>query len=435
MNIAQGEQAVHDPATAASPARPQASLRSIFLDEPPGGGARDGQFPIRKAAGIAALVLLLTFARRPDLVFVPQFWADDGTAFYQQAMDKGFGSFFVAHGGYYHTVIRIAALIGAVVPVRFAPHWYFAVSVAVLLFVSCVLFSPRLPIKYPTLMALCLGLVPHGGEVYLVLCNIHFYFALLLVLILISDPPESKRQYAFDTALLVLLGLTGPFSLIFFPLFAWRAVREKAPALKVRALLIGVTAAIQLTQVLGARAAADASRLNPENVLEILGRRLLAPLVMGPFVELSAPGFTLGIFAVVLLAFLALALWVSPNRKPLYFFAAALSVIASALFVSRAIPESLYNLFSQDRFFFPPLVLTMWCLVQALDSKKWAVWPSAVLLLVAGARTVGQPQYHIFAMQNLRWAESSRCIGGPTPCTVPINPLGRWFVVYEPEKR
>jgi hypothetical protein len=64
------------------------------------------------------------------------------------------------------------------------------------------LFSPRLPLRYPTLMALCLALAPHGGEVYLVLCNIHFYLCLLLVLVLVSDPPVSPRQHVFD--LLVL---------------------------------------------------------------------------------------------------------------------------------------------------------------------------------------------------------------------------------------
>lgn len=436
MNVSKAKPglAVEPPASATGLAGLRNTLRFLFLDEPPDNRSREVRYPVGKALAIAVVVFVLTLARKPYAVLVPQFWADDGTAFFQQAMDWGAGSFVVAHGGYYHTLIRLVAFSALWAPLPLAPHVYLLAAVITLLLVSFALFSPRLPLKYPTLMALCLGLVPHGGEVYFTLCNIHFYLALLLALVLVSDPPASKRQHGFDLVLLALVGLTGPFSLILFPLFVARAWRERVGALKARALVVGVAAAPQLAQVLGDRVGSAASQMNLPHVLEILGRRLLAPLLMGPLGGVDAPGLMLGTFTIAGLGFVAWALWAALRRKALYLLVAGMLVVASALYVSRGVPESLYNPYSQDRFFFVPLVLLMWCLVQALGIAGWARWLPAVLLALTAIRTIAQPSYPIFEMYNLRWAQSSRCIGGPVPCRIAINPPG-WYVDYQPQKR
>ena len=413
---------------------PRDLLRSIFLDEGLRGGSEPGPFPLTKAAGVAAFVLFLTILRKPAPVVIPQFWADDGPAFFQQALESGFGTFLIAHGGYYHTFIRLVALLGTLLPVAFVPHLYLLVAISVQLFVTGYLFSPRVPVRYPTLMALCIGLVPHGGEVYFTLANVNFFFGLLLALFLISDPPVSRRQYAADVLLIAVAGLSGSFSLIYLPLFLWRAARENARPLKVRALLIGVAAALQFTQVLGVRLGAEALRFGPADVLNILGLRLLDPLLAGPLGGSGLPSILLGICAVALLAFVTGILRIERKHKALYLLAAGMSVVASALYVARGVPETLYSVWSQDRFFFVPLVILMWCLVQSLDTKAWMRYVSAALLLIAAVRTVGQPSLTIFEMKDLHWAEASSCIGGPVPCTIPINPPG-WYVRYEPRKR
>jgi hypothetical protein len=198
--------------------------------------------------------------------------------------------------------------------------------------------------------------------------------------------------------------------------------------------------------VWAARVGAEAFRLDPVNVLEIVGRRLFAPLVLGPFVGMEVPGLPFGLAVLALLAFLLWALPGVPRRSPpvtqgasnggnkaLYLVAGAALITAAALYISRAVPESLYNLYSQDRFFYPPLVLILWSLVQALGARTGAVRaPAALLLAITAARTFGQPSYPIFVTQNMGWERASRCIGGPEPCRIAINPPG-WFVDYRPE--
>lgn len=421
-------------------------LRALLLDKPaPVGGdnspSQRRRFPVAKAAGAAFLVLVLTALRKPVPLVVPQFWADDGPAFFVQALEFGPRTFLIAHGGYYHTFIRLVALGGRLLPVALAPHWYLLVSIAVLLFVAGYLFSPRLPLRYPTLMALCLGLVPHGGEVYFTLANVNFLFGLLLALLLVSDPPASRRQQAFDLLVIAVAAFSGPFSLILFPLYVFRAARERQAGLAWRAALVGAAAITQFTQVLNGRVAGKPLRLDAADVLAILGRRLLAPLLWGPF---GAPekdtllGLALGVGAIALLAFLVWGLLPKAGRKPaqksLYLLAAGLLVVVAALDVARDAPQTLYSVWSQDRFFFVPLVILMWCLVQLVGSSGagWARYAAAALLCFSAARTIGQPCLPIFEMKDLHWAEQSRCIGGPVPCVIPINPPG-WTVRYEPD--
>jgi hypothetical protein len=70
-------------------------------------------------------VFVLTAARRPSVLLLPQFWADDGPAFFQQALEFGPRALLVPHGGYYHTAIRLVALLGSALPVSLAPVVYF----------------------------------------------------------------------------------------------------------------------------------------------------------------------------------------------------------------------------------------------------------------------------------------------------------------------
>jgi hypothetical protein len=221
-------------------------------------------------------------------------------------------------------------------------------------------------------------------------------------------------------------------------------VRERGPALAARALVVGAAGALQASQVWAARVGSNDSRLDLLNVLEIVGRRLFAPLVLGPFVGMEVPGLPFGLAALALAAFLLWALPGVPRRpavvarspdgnKAVYLVTGAVLITTAALYISRAAPETLYNLYSQDRFFYPPLVLILWSLVQTLGARTWALRvPAALLLAITAVRTLGQPSYPIFVTQNLRWEQASRCIGEQEPCRIAINPPG-WFLDYRPE--
>src|SRR3954469_13020568 len=53
----------------------------------------------------------ILFARRPDMVLNPQFWAEDGPVFFAQARIHGIAALVEPYAGYFHTVLRLVAWI------------------------------------------------------------------------------------------------------------------------------------------------------------------------------------------------------------------------------------------------------------------------------------------------------------------------------------
>jgi hypothetical protein len=185
-----------------------------------------------------AIVFLLSFAilvsRRPDVIFRPQFWAEDGQIFYTQAYDAGLlHPLFWTYGGYLHTFPRLVAGLVQFFPLIYAPLLFNLVALTLQILPVHILLSSRLsaigslPARmFLALLYLCL---PNSSEIHANVTNAHWRLALLAFLAIVSAPPRSRVSRAFDYLAVLMSSLTGPFAVMLTPaaVIVWRKSRER----------------------------------------------------------------------------------------------------------------------------------------------------------------------------------------------------------------
>ena len=85
--------------------------------------------------------------------------------------------------------------------------------------------SPSQPAR--VLFALIYLLLPDSAEVYANLTNVQWHLAFFAFIVLASTPPPGWRGAALDAAVLLLSGLSGPFSLFLAPVAVLRAWHDR----------------------------------------------------------------------------------------------------------------------------------------------------------------------------------------------------------------
>lgn len=179
-------------------------------------------------ACVAVVVL-----RRPDAVFNPQFWAEDGKIWFANAHDLGaWRSLFMAQNGYLQTVSRLVAAVATVLPMQWAPLAFNLAAIAVQVLPVMLLNSTRGRALVPSLGARVVLSVlyiaqPYTTEVHANLTNAQWHLAVSAALVCCFDRWKSGRQAAFDVGLLILSCLSGPFCILLLPCVAWLAYRRR----------------------------------------------------------------------------------------------------------------------------------------------------------------------------------------------------------------
>ncbi|MEO5959314.1 MAG: hypothetical protein ABIR80_09370, partial [Opitutaceae bacterium] len=260
--------------------------------------------PLPVTLAVCALVL---FARRPESWLNPQFWAEDAY-FYERAYAIGRDAFRLPYAGYLHLIPRIVAAMSVLLDPLWAPAFFAACSAALTLYVAARTQSGRCPIPRVAVSALAVVLVPDAFEVLHNIVNIQWVLAGGLVLLLLAADPESWSEYAHDFAAAVLLGLTGPFSIMLAPLFLWRAAVRRTRASVALAVVVTLCGAVQAWQIWRDAAVAPEAAHVASAILAVPGMRIVASLVAGYLVprDFSRPvEIALGVFMVAGLAALA----------------------------------------------------------------------------------------------------------------------------------
>ena len=103
---------------------------------------------------LAALLLL----RSPGSLLHPQFWAEDGTLFFQEAFNRGFLSTILQPAsGYLHSFPRLVAGFSLLVPMEQAPLVFNLAAFAVQLVPALYLLGPRMARLIPAFSARAAG--------------------------------------------------------------------------------------------------------------------------------------------------------------------------------------------------------------------------------------------------------------------------------------
>jgi hypothetical protein len=212
--------------------------------------AREGiSFAWQVAVSVATLIVI--FSRLPGTLLHPQFFAEDGWVWYQQAYNlQWFRTLGITQAGYLQTLPRLVAGVTLLFPMLWAPLIMNLAGAVVQVLPVTALLSRRCtpwgPLPIRTLMAVLYIVIPDAPEVHIVLTNAMWHLAVLQALLAFSAPPLSWRGRISDIILFGIGGLSGPFCILLLPaVAAYYWVRRQSWTL----VVLGIISLGVITQI------------------------------------------------------------------------------------------------------------------------------------------------------------------------------------------
>ena len=376
-----------------------------------------------RIAALAGLALLL-IARRTDAVTRPQFWAEDGM-FYVDALIRGGSSLLVPYAGYLHLGPRSTALLAAAFDPLWAPAIFTLVATGLLLAVLALLLSPRLPVTGRLWCALAVILVPDAREIFFNVANLQWVLGLGLIVLLLLPDARTPLALGGDLLLTLLSGLSGPFSLLLSPLFAFRAWQRRSRTAIALAVVALGTGAVQGWYI------AHGAGATPEETGAIVWQRL--PAVIGlHFGALTfAGGLRAAVSSVTILTlagltviagFVALLNSRAAPATRAILGAAGVLILASGFYRCRHFLSELLVPGNGERYFFIPEVLFLWLLLSAAESGK--IWRTASRAFFLFFVTASLFTLRFQPFVDYDWARYANEIRAGRACSFPVNPPG-----------
>lgn len=391
---------------------------------------------------LGTLLAALLLFRSPGSLLHPQFWAEDGTLFFQDAFNHGFlKTILQPASGYLHTFPRLVAGLSLLLPMEQAPLVFNLAAFVVQLLPALYLLSPRMACIIPSFSArlfaaLLYIAVPAAHETHVNLTNAHWHLALAGVCILVAAPAAGTATRGFETLLAVLFSLTGPFSIFFLPLVAPRllgflkgSARDRSATL---ALIIAAGAAMQAGFALSsARVGAGASQfgyLAPLELMTAVSMHSFFKTILGSngFSRISAllppAAYGLGLLGFAFLVFVAIRDRARPLLILLYL--AVLSIASWYVFPLND-PRIWLNPQSGSRYFlFASLFVLLALLHLTLSASHLR---GAGLALLGTATIVGIPADFTHPRQpDIRWADNAsvfQSLPAGSSFSIPVVPL------------
>lgn len=384
--------------------------------------------------GVALAGIALLIARKPWALTTPQLWAEDGVVHLLENEQLGLQALLTPHRGYLHTLPRIVAWLAShTLDVAHWPAFYNGAALLVTFLLLLRLASPRCDLPGKNWLVLSFALTAHTGDVFFNITNLHWITGFFLLLQTLLPRPTSWAQRLGDLTLVFLVGLTGPFVILFLPLFAWRLLRERNADTLAALLAAGACAAIQAYFVKttgGAYFAQSPEPFSLAKMLTITGSRLAVWPLFGTHVASTLSWTALRVIG---MGFIALLLVWALRPHPRRWLRAHL-VVAFVLFTTtvlyriRADTWSQPDLVNADSYFFVPRLLLAWLLIWELDARPPAVaWVARGLCVVAVMLQL--PDYVKPAAKDLQWKKTCDPIRRGAPAKIPILPEG-WHIHY-----
>ncbi len=174
-------------------------------------------------AVIFAVAFVVVCSRRPDAVLHAQFYAEDGAVFYRDAYQYGLHSLLLTYSGYFHTLLRLVALLAQLFPFSWAPLIMNLSGITFQVLPVNVFLSSRfsqvvLPLRL--LAGFTYLALPNSFEIDANLTNVQWHLALLACIVLLAQPANCRRWKAFDVAVLGLISLSSPMGILLVPVAA-----------------------------------------------------------------------------------------------------------------------------------------------------------------------------------------------------------------------
>jgi hypothetical protein len=312
---------------------------------------------VRGNAALASLLVIATigvlFWRRPDQFLAPFLWAEESTILGEYA-ERGWASIAQPVQGYHILVSRLVTTAAFQLSFARAPSFALWITVAfTCLVMLAVAFSPT-HLRWRPLCALAVLLVPTDGEVFAVALYTFWWAGILLLLALLWD-----RGWPWLRASYIVIGglstpLIGPAAI----LLAGRAVLERTRLAVGMAVLAIVLAAVQVIT-------AYFNKIGNTGGFSLdlaLAKTAIARLVGFFYVGAGVlPEFRYSRVGYVMLATLAIMIWLRRDRLDRYFLLLVLIWAATCVLVVVRVPiGDTHPMVAGPRYFFYPFLLMTW---------------------------------------------------------------------------
>lgn len=391
------------------------------------------------AIATAALALI---ARRPEQVLRAEFTNEDGQVFFIGTFFGGpFETLLRPHGGYLHFAPRLIAELERLVDTANAPLVGNVSALLVTLVVACYVGSHRLSDVIPNRgLRLAAGatiiLLPNVSETHAAAMYTNFYLGALLLAIALARTPESRVGKVIDLLLAGIASLSGPVCVLVAPLFVARAARARDRFSVMLAGTVLVAASIQFVLTWALGRFAHVGPLEIGAIARVVTMELWALSIGATWTTvldslgLPVPFVLVGTAALAVLVGLtlsALPRWLAWRLAMVGVVLVALSIPSMGLDSDG--PE---NPFLLSRYFLVPSVAMALLVVAALArvSEVGRVARMATIV-VAGLfvfAIVGD--FRLPSRPDLDWPERSACIGGESPCVVPVTIVEVWSIEW-----
>lgn len=388
--------------------------------------------------------LAIIFARRPDALLNPQFFAEDGKIWFADAYNSGWlATLFKPHAGYLQTFPRLIAGIALLVPLQLAPFLMNACGAAIQVLPAMILLSARCAgwgsLRVRALMAAVYMALPNSREIHVTVTNAQWHLALLACLLLLSAVPRRVLWRIADLTIVILCGLTGPFCFILTPLgIAFYSKRRD----RWHFVLACTTAICTLIQILALTLSQPTRFHDPLGASPQLFVRILAANVyLGSLFGHTTPlEMNLAFYAAVVAIATALVGYVflkaSLELRLFLVFSATifLASIASPITGQHAEPQWWHLRGSLGmRYWFLPTLAFSWCVIWCATSatarrvRNLGICGAAIMCIGIAADW-RYPAYK--DLQFPGYAQQFAAAAPGTIVTIPLNPVNanNWAV-------
>lgn len=303
------------------------------------------------------------------------------------------------------------------------------------MFVAARFLSARLELPVGTWFALAIVLVPHTGEVFANITNVQWVTAFLLLQLLLTRDAVRPAEHAIDLASAVAAGLSGPFSVLFLPVFLLRWWRRRTATSATCTAVVAACAAVQLTFIANMPPLPVTGPFALHNGLVVVAHRLVIAPLLGPWVYAQlAPNVALALAAALLALLLFFSARPSPHRAAKWTLWACLGMlVASGWYRARFDSWAGFDHWNGDRYFYIPKVLLLWLVCLEFVSARPVAW--AARALFASSLLFNLSQLRLKPLPDLKWRDYCERIERGEEVRVPLNPGWEVHIAARPGGR
>ncbi len=404
-------------------------------------------------AGAVGIQLL----RRPETLLRPEFFNEDGQVFY---IGTYFGTplqtILRPYAGYLNLVPRLVALLSRLVPVADAPLVTNSAALLITGAVCAYIAGGRLSGAIPSAslrwtIAGLVVLLPNSHETLGSIAYTQWYLGMYLLTAAFATSPRTRAVEAVDLLALGAASLTGPWGVLFTPLYAWQArpslairradhARDRAPKrlswdwVRIRAALaVCLPSLAQLAYIVATPAPSMGNGVATlAGTMGVIGNRFVDAPFLGaiwtslllqaglPFALLA--GLTVGIGGLVIVAFSALTV----RARVVALYVVGVTVTATVI-RERAMLGGFLDPGVAERYVVVPGLVLAAVAVSAVARGKGATRVAGmVLVALLTFGIVGD--FRVPPHPSLDWPQRSECIGGSAPCVVPVQEQALWSI-------